>query len=96
MPAADWAGRKSPLAGSRSGTEWLLDLNAKKKLPDDLKKGAAIVLRNSQFPDLRNKAMIAFPPPGKIDPNKLPDIGVLATVVGGTPVYQSADIFPGR
>jgi len=26
----------------------------------------------------------------------IPDIGVLATVLGGTPVYQSGSIFPGR
>ncbi len=72
----------SALAGSRSGTQWLLEINDKKQLPDELKKGAAIVLRNSQFPDLRNRAMIAFPPPGKIDPKKLPSIAVLATRKG--------------
>ncbi len=69
----------SALAGSRSGTQWLLEINGKKQLPEELKKGAAIVLRNSPYPDLRNKAMIAFPPPGKIDPKKLPSIAVLAT-----------------
>jgi putative membrane-bound dehydrogenase-like protein len=69
----------SALAGSRSGTQWLLDINEKKQLSDDLKKGAAIVLRNSPYPDLRNKAMLAFPPPGKINPKKLPSIAVLAT-----------------
>jgi putative heme-binding domain-containing protein len=72
----------SALAGSRSGTQWLLDINDRKQLPEELKKGAAIVLRNSQFPDLRNKAMLAFPPPGKIDPKKLPSITVLATRKG--------------
>ena len=72
----------SALAGSRSGTEWLLDLNAKKQLPDDLKKTPPSLLRNSPYPDLRNKAMIAFPPPGKIDPKKLPSIPVLATRKG--------------
>jgi len=69
----------SALAGSRAGSQWLLDLHAKKELPDDLKKSAAIVLRNSPYPDLRNRAMLAFPPPGKIDPKKLPSIAVLAT-----------------
>ncbi|HUZ35743.1 MAG TPA: amidohydrolase [Streptosporangiaceae bacterium] len=29
------------------------------------------------------------------DPEQIADIGVLATVLGGTPVYQSASIFPG-
>jgi putative membrane-bound dehydrogenase-like protein len=72
----------SALAGSRSGTEWLLDLNAKGQLADDLKKSAAIVLRNSPYPDLRNKAIIAFPPPGKLDPKKLPSIAVLAARKG--------------
>src|SRR6185295_18899562 len=46
------------------------------------KKSAAIMLRNSPYADLRNKAMIAFPPPGKIDPKKLPNIPVLATRKG--------------
>ncbi|HEX5270161.1 MAG TPA: PVC-type heme-binding CxxCH protein, partial [Gemmataceae bacterium] len=72
----------SALSGSRSGTQWLLEINDRKQLPEELKKGAAIVLRNSQFPDLRNRAMIAFPPPGKIDPKKLPSIAVLATRKG--------------
>jgi predicted amidohydrolase YtcJ len=34
--------------------------------------------------------------PLETEPEQIPDIGVLATVLGGTPVYQSADIFPGR
>jgi putative heme-binding domain-containing protein len=72
----------SALAGSRGGTQWLLELHDKKQLPADLAKAAGIVLRNSQFPDLRNKAMLAFPPPGKIDPKKLPSIAVLATRKG--------------
>jgi putative membrane-bound dehydrogenase-like protein len=72
----------SALAGSRSGTQWLLELHDKKQLPADLTRGAGIVLRNSQFPDLHNKAMLAFPPPGKIDPKKLPSIAVLATRKG--------------
>jgi putative membrane-bound dehydrogenase-like protein len=72
----------SALAGSRGGTQWLLEVHDKKQLPADLARGAGIVLRNSQFPDLRNKAMLAFPPPGKIDPKKLPSIAVLATRKG--------------
>jgi putative membrane-bound dehydrogenase-like protein len=67
------------LAGSRGGTQWLLEMHDKKQLPAELAKGAGIVLRNSQYPDLRNKAMLAFPPPGKINPKKLPSIAVLAT-----------------
>ena len=34
--------------------------------------------------------------PLETDAALLPDIGVLATVLGGTPVYQSGSIFPGR
>ncbi len=33
--------------------------------------------------------------PLRADPGRIADIGVLATLVGGTPVYQSANIFPG-
>jgi predicted amidohydrolase YtcJ len=29
------------------------------------------------------------------DPERIGGIGVLATVIGGTPVYQVGDIFPG-
>jgi len=34
--------------------------------------------------------------PLEAEPGQIPGIGILATVLGGTPVYQSADIFPGR
>jgi Amidohydrolase family len=30
------------------------------------------------------------------EPEAIPGIGILATVLGGTPVYQSDSIFPGR
>jgi predicted amidohydrolase YtcJ len=33
--------------------------------------------------------------PLEAEPERIPGIGVLATVVGGTPVYQSGTIFPG-
>jgi len=34
--------------------------------------------------------------PLETEPGQIPDIGVLATVLGGTPVYQSGSLFPGR
>jgi predicted amidohydrolase YtcJ len=34
--------------------------------------------------------------PLETEPGQIPDIGVLATVLGGTPVYQAGSIFPGR
>jgi hypothetical protein len=32
--------------------------------------------------------------PLDMDPERIPDIQVLATVLGGAPVHQSADLFP--
>jgi putative heme-binding domain-containing protein len=70
------------LAATRSGTEWLLALHADGKLPEDLKGETGRVLRNSPYQDLRNKAMAAFPAPGKLDPKKLPTPAQLATRTG--------------
>lgn len=70
------------LSGSRPGTIWLLELNDKKQLPENLKPEVARLLRNSPYQDLRNKAMIAFPPPGRIDPKKLPAIPALVARKG--------------
>ncbi|MGH7224212.1 MAG: hypothetical protein ACRELF_13355, partial [Gemmataceae bacterium] len=72
----------SALAGTRPGTQWLLNLHARKALPTDLVADTARLLRNSPYVDLRNKAMIAFPPPGRIDPKKLPSIVKLLTRKG--------------
>ncbi|HEV3025581.1 MAG TPA: HEAT repeat domain-containing protein, partial [Pirellulales bacterium] len=69
------------LAGTRPGTEWLLGLGTKGELPDALKADTGRVLRNSAFPDLRNRALIVFAP-GKLDPKKLPEIAVLARRTG--------------
>jgi putative membrane-bound dehydrogenase-like protein len=65
------------LAGSRPGTTWLLDLHGKKQLPENLVADAGRPLRNSPHQDLRNRAMIAFPPV-KLDPKKLPSLTALA------------------
>jgi putative heme-binding domain-containing protein len=66
------------LAGTRSGSVWLLDSHDKKELPETLQPIVARLLRNSPYIDLRNRALIAFPPPIRLDPNKLPDIATLA------------------
>lgn len=68
----------SALSGTRPGTIWFLDLNEKKELPESLRPEVARLLRNTPYQDLRAKALLAFPPPGKIDPKKLPDIAALA------------------
>jgi putative membrane-bound dehydrogenase-like protein len=70
------------LAGTRQGSEWLLGIHAKKELPEALAADTGRLLRNSPHQDLRNKAMIAFPPPGKLDPKKLPSAAALASRKG--------------
>jgi putative membrane-bound dehydrogenase-like protein len=67
------------LVGSRTGTQWLLDLQTKKTLPAELVADAGRYVRNTPYQDLRNRALIAFPPPGKLDIAKLPPLTVLAT-----------------
>src|SRR5579883_780991 len=64
----------SALSGTRPGSQWLLEQHARKALPADLIADAGRLLRNSPYVDLRNKAMIAFPPPARIDPKKLPSL----------------------
>jgi putative membrane-bound dehydrogenase-like protein len=66
------------LAGTRLGSTWLLDIHEKKELPDNLQPAVARLLRNSPYVDLRNRAMIAFPPASRLDPKRLPDIAILA------------------
>jgi putative membrane-bound dehydrogenase-like protein len=72
----------SALAGTRPGTQWLLELHARKELSPDLVADAGRLLRLSSYVDLRNKATIAFPPPGRIDPKKLPSLAQLLTRKG--------------
>jgi putative membrane-bound dehydrogenase-like protein len=67
----------SALVGTRPGSQWLLDQHARKALPEDLDADAGRLLRNSPYVDLRNKALIAFPPPRRLDPQKLPSIAHL-------------------
>jgi len=70
------------LAGSRVGTQWLLAIKERGGLPEALTPLVGRLLRNTPFQDLRNKAALAFPAPGKLDPKKLPAISELAKRVG--------------
>jgi putative membrane-bound dehydrogenase-like protein len=70
-------GAAAALAGARPGAIWLLALHERGGLDGAIKPDVARLLRNSPYQDLRNKAMIAFPPPGRIDPKKLPAIAAL-------------------
>ncbi|MCS7021350.1 MAG: HEAT repeat domain-containing protein [Gemmataceae bacterium] len=66
------------LAGTRPGTIWLLDTHQKGELPQELVAPAGRLLRNSPFQAERNRALLLFPAPGKLDPKKLPAISELA------------------
>jgi putative membrane-bound dehydrogenase-like protein len=66
------------LASSRAGSEWLLKAHEKKELPEELRGAVGRLLRNSPHQDLRNRALLAFPAPGKLDPKKLPSLTSLA------------------
>lgn len=70
------------LAAGRPGSQWLLEAHAKGKLPADVVATAGRVLRNSPYRDLQNKALVAFPAPGKLNLARLPAIPVLATRKG--------------
>ena len=65
------------LAGNRLGTVWLLDLHHQKKLPQELVAEAGQLLRNSPFQGERNRALLLFPPPAKLNPKNLPPISTL-------------------
>jgi putative membrane-bound dehydrogenase-like protein len=67
------------LAASRPGALWLLGLHAKGKLPEALRAEAGRLLRSSVYKDIQNRALAAFPAPGKLDPKRLPPIAVLAS-----------------
>jgi putative heme-binding domain-containing protein len=67
----------SALAGTRQGTEWLLNLADKGNLDDAIKPDTVRYLRNSIHVDLRNKALVMFPPI-KLDPKRRSDITAIA------------------
>jgi putative membrane-bound dehydrogenase-like protein len=66
------------LAGTRPGSQWLLEMHGKGELPKELIAEAGRLLRNSPYADLANRAKLTFPAPGKLDPKKLPAIVELA------------------
>jgi putative heme-binding domain-containing protein len=70
------------LAGSQRGTIWLLDTHQKGDLPKDLVAQASRLLRNSPFQGERNRALLLFPAPGKLNPRNLPSIAELARRAG--------------
>jgi putative heme-binding domain-containing protein len=80
------SGKDSPLlraaipavAASRRGSLWLLELNDSNQLGENLKADVGGLLRNSVYKDVRERALKAFPPPGKLDPKKLPSPAALA------------------
>jgi len=70
------------LAGTQVGTQWLIDAAEKKQLPPELVADVGKLLRNTPYQGLRNKALLLFPSPGKLDPTKLPPIAELAQRIG--------------
>jgi putative membrane-bound dehydrogenase-like protein len=68
----------SALAANRAGTVWLLDAFARDELPKELIPETGRLVRNSPYADLANRAKLAFPAPGKLNPKNLPPVGELA------------------
>jgi len=72
------------LAASRNGCLGLLDALGKNQIPSDVRADVGRVLRNSAYQDLRNRAMVVFPAPSRMDPKQLPRIESLVTRRGDT------------
>jgi putative membrane-bound dehydrogenase-like protein len=70
------------LAGTKTGSNWLLEAHAQKNLADDLGADLARLLRYSPFPDIRQHAEKVFKAPPPLDPKKLPSIPALLTRKG--------------
>ncbi len=66
------------LAANRAGTVWLLDAYGRNELPKELVAETGRLVRNSPYADLANRAKLAFPAPGKLNPKNLPAPGILA------------------
>lgn len=65
------------LVSTQKGSDWLLSL-PKADLAPALASEVGRLLRNSPYQIIRNKAMIAYPAPGKLDMAKLPKAADLA------------------
>ncbi len=72
----------SALAGNRAGSIWLLDTYGKNELPKEVVAETGRLLRNSPYADLANRAKLAFPAAGKLNPKALPPVGELAKRTG--------------
>lgn len=70
------------LSAGNTGSNWLIDLQTKGKLPADLAETTGRLLRNSPYQAVQNKARSLFPAPGKFNPAKLPPLAVLASRLG--------------
>jgi putative membrane-bound dehydrogenase-like protein len=66
------------LAGTRPGSQWLLEAHNKNELPQELVTEAGRLLRNSPYLDIANRAKLTFPAPGKLNPKNLPAVAELA------------------
>lgn len=72
------------MVGSRVGTQWLLTQKEKGALPEKITGDVGRLVRNTPYQDLRNKALLLFPTPGKLDPKKLPPVTELAKRIGNS------------
>jgi len=70
------------LTESERGSLALLDLHRRGGLPDALKPDLSRLLRNSPYRAVKDRAVAAFPAPGRLDPKKLPAPALLATRKG--------------
>jgi putative heme-binding domain-containing protein len=82
------------LAQSQPGCNHLLGLKEKKTFPADTDAAAGILLRNSPFRGVPEKAKTLFPAAAKMDLNKLPSPAALARIGGdkgnGMKVYLAS------
>lgn len=70
------------MARNKNGATALLDLQAAKKLPQDLQAAASSVLHQSTFTDIHSRAGKLFPLPAAKDNAPIPSIGELMKLKG--------------